>query len=276
MARDRRRPGLRRMWVAVMAAAAVAAAASALAGSAPAQTAGALAMRAKLSVDSVRDQGCPPGVPVSPSTECASRTGDGVARGLGRVAYAYWFFVEVGTPPCDRSSARALRYPVRLVVMSKGEIHFELHESQCASAEGSPHVRSVAQDFTITGGTGLYAGASGAGRVERAIAQTSAGGSGTETWTATLVVPGLEFDVTPPVLTGAAPKRVRAPRGATRVRVRYGVTATDTRDGRVAVSCRPRSGSRFRIGRTVVTCTATDSSANTATARFLITVTRRR
>lgn len=263
------------MWIAVTAAAAIAGAGT-LAGSAPAQTAGILAMRATLEVVSTRGQPCPPGVPISPTTECASRTGKGVAPGLGSVTYAYTFFAEVGTAPCDASSVRALRYPVRLLVTGKGEIHFELRESQCVLQEGSPHVRTVTQEFTITGGTGLYAGASGSGRVERAIGQTSSGGFGSETWIGTLLVPGLEFDVTPPVIAGAAAKRVRAPRRARSIRVRYGVTATDAIDGPVRVSCVPPSGSRFRIGRTVVTCTATDSSANTATARFVVTVRRRR
>jgi hypothetical protein len=83
-------------------------------------------------------------------------------------------------------------------------------------------------------------------------------------------------DSTAPTIQGARSKVVRAPRGATRVRVTYRVTATDDVDGTVAVSCRPGSGSRFKIGRTVVTCTAADRSNNVATACFLITVKRSR
>jgi hypothetical protein len=63
---------------------------------------------------------------------------------------------------------------------------------------------------------------------------------------------------------------------ARRARVTYAVHASDAVDGTVPVSCRPRSGSRFRIGRTVVRCSATDSSGNTATARFTVRVKRRR
>ena len=129
------------------------------------------------------------------------------------------------------------------------------------------------QDFTITGGTGTYQGASGSGKVgERALG----GGGGEETWTGTLVVPGLEFDVTPPTLSGATSKTVRAPRGAKRVRVTYKVTASDNADSQVPVTCNPRSGSRFPIGRTIVRCSATDSSGNTANAAFRITVRRSR
>ena len=67
-----------------------------------------------------------------------------------------------------------------------------------------------------------------------------------------------------------------APRGAKRARVTYTVSARDEVDGSVPVSCQPRPGSRFRIGRTAVNCSAIDGSGNTATARFTITVKRRR
>jgi hypothetical protein len=39
-------------------------------------------------------------------------------------------------------------------------------------------------------------------------------------------------------------------------------------------SCKPRSGNRFRVGKTVVKCTAADTSGNVATAAFKITVKR--
>jgi hypothetical protein len=154
----------------------------------------------------------------------------------------------------------------RLVVKGKGELHFALVEgAQCVDLEP---VRDEPQNFTITGGTGSYQGASGSGTVERSI-----GGSvGSETWTGTLVATGVEFDVTPPTLSGATSKTVRAPRGAKSIRVTYKVRASDNADSRVPVTCRPRSGSRFVIGRTVVKCSATDSSANTANASFRITV----
>ena len=82
--------------------------------------------------------------------------------------------------------------------------------------------------------------------------------------------------MTPPTLSGATSKTVRAPRGVNRVRVTYKVTATDDADGQVPATCRPGSGSRFPVGRTVVRCSATDSSANTASASFRITVRRSR
>ena len=105
---------------------------------------------------------------------------------------------------------------------------------------------------------------------------TPSGSSGTDTWTGTLNVPGLEFDLTPPMLNGAVNKTVRARRGSKRARVTYRVTASDAVDGSVPVSCQPRSGSRFKIGRTFVTCSATDTSANATEGRFRVTVKHRR
>jgi HYR domain len=89
-------------------------------------------------------------------------------------------------------------------------------------------------------------------------------------------VPGLEFDVTAPMLHGAGSKTVRAQRGAKRARVTFKVTSTDGVDGAVPVSCQPRSGRRFPLGKTIVRCAATDSIGNTATAGFTVTAKRRR
>ncbi len=128
------------------------------------------------------------------------------------------------------------------------------------------------QTFTVTGGTGIYAGASGTGTVKRALGTTPYGSFGSETWTGTLTVPGLDFDVTRPTLAGATNKTVRAKKGAKSAPVAFRVTAQDDRDGTLPVACSPRSGSRFRIGRTRVTCSSIDGSANTAKASFTVTV----
>ena len=93
------------------------------------------------------------------------------------------------------------------------------------------------------------------------------------TWTGTLNVAGFAFDTTPPVIAGATSKVVKT-KLAAGVRLRYSVTATDATDGAVATACWPKSGSRFPVGRTTVTCKPTDSSGNPATARFVITVKR--
>lgn len=75
-----------------------------------------------------------------------------------------------------------------------------------------------------------------------------------------------------PVLRGAVGKTVRAPIGAKSARVSYRVTARDGVDGVVPVSCRPGSNSSFKVGRTVVRCSAADTSGNTRTATFVVTV----
>lgn len=49
-------------------------------------------------------------------------------------------------------------------------------------------------------------------------------------------------------------------------------TANDAVDGTVDVTCSPESGSLFSLGTTPVTCTATDSSDNTATSGFDVIV----
>jgi len=51
-----------------------------------------------------------------------------------------------------------------------------------------------------------------------------------------------------------------------------GVVAEDDIDDFVAVICDPPTNKIFPIGETTVTCTATDSGGNTATATFLVTI----
>jgi hypothetical protein len=209
---------------------------------------------------------CPPGSP--PNADfCAARTGSGAVRGLGEVSEAYTFFVQEGE--CDR----VFETTVRLVVAGKGELQLAVdrYRGECISSS-----LNLSRAFTITGGSGVYAGASGGGTVTHRYSPTPSGSSGTDTWTGTLSVPGLEFDVTPPTLSGAVNKTVRARKGSKRVRVTYRVTASDAVDGSVPVSCQPRSGSRFKIGRTFVNCSATDSSANANTGRFRVIVKRKR
>src|SRR5436190_10913869 len=226
-------------------------------------TMGSLTFEAALGMAS-RPGPCPPGSPPDADL-CAARTGSGAVRGLGEVSETYTFFVQEGD--CDRVFETA----VRLEVAGKGELQLAVdrYRGECISSS-----LNLSRAFTISGGSGIYAGASGGGTVSHRAVPTSSGSTGTDTWTGTLSVPGLEFDVTPPTLSGAVNKTVRARRGSKRVRVTYGVTASDAVDGSVPVSCRPRSGSRFKIGRTLVKCSATDTSANAKAGRFRVTVKR--
>ena len=56
--------------------------------------------------------------------------------------------------------------------------------------------------------------------------------------------------------------------------VTFSVSATDDKDGIVTPTCSPKSGSNFAIGKTTVTCTATDKVGNIATKSFTVTVTK--
>ena len=231
---------------------------------------GTLNLRAVLQFVSV-PASCPPGTP--DAVICHSRTAEGSVPGLGRVAGTYVFMAD--NRPCSSAAFKVLAFPARFAVEGKGDLLFMLAETpECVPELAVPR---ATQAFTVTGGTGAFVGASGSGTLTRVAGAPGARVTGEDTWTGTLVVPGLEFEVDriPPKITGATPKTVRAPRKAKRVRVTYRVTAVDDVDGSVSVSCRPASGSQFRIGRTTVTCSATDSSGNTATARFTVTVKRR-
>ena len=223
-------------------------------------TTGSLTFEAVLAMHS-RLGPCPPGSPPAADL-CAARTGSGAVRGLGGVSETYTFFVQEGD--CDR----VFETRVRLEVAGKGELQLAVDEyrGECISS-----ALKLSRAFTITGGSGIYAGASGGGTVNHLAGDGSAG---TDTWTGTLNVPGLEFDVTSPALSGAVSKTVRARKGSKRVRVTYRVTASDAVDGSVPVSCQPRSGSRFKVGRTFVKCSATDKSANAKAGRFRVTVKR--
>jgi hypothetical protein len=179
--------------------------------------------------------------------------------GLGSVTESYTVYDDQTNPSCRRTTWT----PVVLTVAGKGEIDVSLVESTPCDQNAVG-----AAKFTITGGAGRFTGASGNGTED-------AGNFISDRWIGTLTAPGVQFDTTAPTIHGAASKTVRLRRGATRVRVTYKVTAQDAVDGPVPVTCTPRSGSRFKLGRTTVTCTATDSSANTATAHFTIIVKRR-
>ena len=145
--------------------------------------------------------------------ECAARVVSGDVSGLGRVTGKYSFPLKNVPPPCAAGSGKALAYPMQLIVASKGEIHAAVAEgAACVDGES---LRTQTQSFAITGGTGVYVGASGSGALERTLGeQTNSGWVGREVWTGTLSVPGLDFDITAPTLSGAATKTVRAKKRA--------------------------------------------------------------
>jgi hypothetical protein len=231
---------------------------------------GSLSMSATLTLNS-RIGGCetPPGIDA-----CAARTIQGRFPGLGVVNGAYEFHVNQGAPTCSGTTGKAASYAIRLPVAGKGEIVVALDEGPCVDEHS---IRTQAQAFTVIGGTGSYAGASGSGTLERALGEeTDTGRYGQERWKGTLNVPDLEFDTAAPTFSGATAKTVKAKKGAKNTRVVFTVSARDDNDASVQFACTPRSGTRFPIGKTRVTCDATDSSANSATASFTVTVKRAR
>ena len=257
--------GLRALGLFVLAALQVTAAGAAV--SAGERTSGSLPLRPILRVTSTAGP-CPPGV--SSTTECYARRSVGRVAGRGDVLVTYTYLADLSHPSCAAGSVKILEYPARIAVPGKGELQVVIGaRPDCFSPAAG---LSVTQSFEITGGTGAYAGAIGSGSVARSLGYTNTGAAGRETWTGTLTVPGLEFDVAPPKLSGATSRLIRAPRGAKTIRVAFRVSATDDRDGSVAATCSPRPGSRFKVGRTRVTCTAVDGSGNAATAAFWITV----
>ena len=79
-------------------------------------------------------------------------------------------------------------------------------------------------------------------------------------------------DTIPPVIVTPNDRAVEATNSNGSI-VTFSVSATDNIDGSISVSCSPTSGSMFSLGITTVTCSATDSSGNTATKSFTINVT---
>jgi len=215
---------------------------------------------------------CPPGS--ATSLECYTRTGTAAVRGLGSVQTSSAYFVDGGPAGCAADQVRVLPTTARLSVQGKGQIEIRIAGTGCLTRTPPLPLRAE-ETFVVTGGSGTYAGAGGEGTVAT-VSYGPPSFSARDTWTGTLTVPGLAFDLTPPVITGARGKTVRAPKSAKRVRVAYAVSARDDVEGSVASSCRPRSRSWFPVGRTRVRCSATDTSANEITATFVVTVKRAR
>ena len=95
---------------------------------------------------------------------------------------------------------------------------------------------------------------------------------GGESWTSIDVRPA-QPDTTPPVIHDVPDDQRTEATGPTGAKVTYTPpTAEDDRDGAVSVSCEPGSGSMFPVGTTTVTCSASDTAGNKASASFKVTV----
>ncbi|MDN4610422.1 endo-1,4-beta-xylanase [Arthrobacter burdickii] len=88
-------------------------------------------------------------------------------------------------------------------------------------------------------------------------------------------LPARPADVLPPRIADQSDITAVA-NGASGAKVAYVLpSAIDTLDGVVPLACVPLSGSRFPVGITTVTCTATDDAGNSRTSSFDIVVTRK-
>ena len=246
-----------------------------LAPAAGGRTSGTLSLNASI-LWSGTGAACGGGFP--PAAECHTRTSNPVAvPGLGFLSESYVYPIDVQPgSACPANTVMILPYTARLIVKDRGEILLGVPSGGCVEGFSTAAI-SATQTFRVTGGSGVFTGASGSGVVRRTQTQFATGttrSSGVDTWEGTLAAPGFDPDTTAPTITGAVNKVVRARRKARAVAVRYQVAATDNLDGAVAVSCNPPSGSRFKVGRTLVRCSATDKSANTATATFTVRVRR--
>jgi HYR domain len=235
----------------------------------PRRLAGALQLDATISSVHRSDPGyCPAGTPAIAT--CVRYVGVATIPGLGRVTSTYTKIAPGDGGDCD------IVMPNTVVIDVAGKGSFELARvGRVCNRLTVPYPPIGPLEFTVARGSGTYAGASGS-LTFRSIVFSPPSVTSRDSWTGTLAVPGLDFDVTPPTLAGAVSRTVVAPKGARRIRVRYVVRAKDAADSAPRVVCTPPSGAFFRLGRTTVTCSATDSSGNSGRARFGITVRPRR
>jgi hypothetical protein len=250
-----------RPLVALFAVASALALASLFAAEAASQAAGTLALDSILTFTWGGTNTCPAGTP--PQSTCIQNFARTTISGLGSVALADTTVIsqpDSGNPNCYIWSISG-----RLFVTRRGAIDFEARNPACQ------HQQTADLSYTFTGGSDVYTGASGTGTLSISNSNEY---KGTMHWTGTLVA-STNFDTTPPTIQGAKNKTVRAKTKAG-VPVSYVVTASDAVDGFVQVVCTPRSGKVFRVGKTVVSCTANDRSGNVAHARFTVTVVLKR
>ncbi len=97
-------------------------------------------------------------------------------------------------------------------------------------------------------------------------ATDKAGNIGSKSLTITVV------DTTPPSITVPTPKAVEATGANGAVVTFVAPTASDIVDGAITPTCNKQSGETFKLGYTLVMCTATDQAGNIGSASFTVTV----
>jgi Bacterial Ig domain/HYR domain len=144
--------------------------------------------------------------------------------------------------------------------------------------DGDPLTITGNSNPTAQGGTAAcsassctYAPAPGYSGPDSFTYTISDGDGGSDTATVSITVEPPALDTIPPTVIVPADFAVDATRPAG-ARVTYSATASDLVDPSPSLTCLPASGSMFPIGRTLVTCTATDDAGNAASRTFTIAV----
>jgi hypothetical protein len=194
---------------------------------------------------------CGPDAP--PGTSCKALRASASIRGLGNVTLQA---IEAITDPGFH-----VRVSGRLLAGSKGSVEFE--------ADNSETSRDVVLALRITGGTGAFAGVSGAGSY-----QIDSRTNTTSLWDVELTAPGYAFDLQAPrlVVANASGKR-RGPSCV--VRVAYRVSDDRPEPVRVSLSAGAQRASSpkpsgvlsvtvRRASRVRLSLLAVDASANAA------------
>ena len=156
------------------------------------------------------------------------------------------------------TTAPALSLPAPIKVEAEGGLGAKVSYAAGATDAADP---SPAVSCLPASGSTFALGA----RTVTCSAKDAAGNTASGSFAVTVA------DTVAPVLT--APRTVTANATSTKgAKVSFRAAATDTVDASPTVSCRPASGALFKIGRTVVSCSASDDAANSARASITIVV----
>src|SRR5262249_42628100 len=141
---------------------------------------------------------CPPGTPQS--TGCYLNVGSGTVSGLGNASETYTLFWNQADPNCTHST-----YTTAVIaVQGKGELDASLTDPYTPC--DPPPQEPTTLNFTVTGGTAKYAGATGSGTMRNVVHELGGGtGSMVDTWTGSLSA-SADFDTTSPAISGADSK----------------------------------------------------------------------
>ncbi|HLW03635.1 MAG TPA: hypothetical protein VKT82_33620 [Ktedonobacterales bacterium] len=127
--------------------------------------------------DTLAPVACPAGQPAG--TLCLAFKGQGQAPSLGTTSLARTAIVSA-TPGSD--GCQPISSTGTLTAADGGKVNFTAAGEYCASNDTATYT------YTITGGTGKYQGASGTGTIRF---PPSSGNTGVETWSGTLLYPGM-------------------------------------------------------------------------------------